>query len=394
LQFSDRLSVRWVPTGDNTFECQLLTVDTHYPAVEDLPDVRGYATKDLFERHPTKPHLYRIAGRLDDVLIMANGEKTVPNAMEDIISTSPYISDAIMFGQGRNQVGVLVEPAPSVGLVDSTDDKQLREFRNLVWSVVEQANTIAPAFAKLYKEMILVTMPGRPFVRAPKGTVVKKATIAMYDADISALYDIIETSGNAGRDVAPPAAWTAADLELWLLAHARLLSGKELKPDIDLFDQGFDSLNATFLRHRIVAALRNDEAKMLLAQKIQQTLVYSHPSIQQLANAIEALVTGKAIGDADARALVEGMIGKYSEGLDIPPLKQRISSGGTVVLLTGSTGGLGSHILDILLRRSSVERVYAFNRPGPTPISQRQEAAFRNRALDVGQLASSKLFYG
>ncbi|KAJ7052229.1 putative aminoadipate reductase [Mycena amicta] len=399
VQFSDRMDVRWVPAGDNTFECQVLTCKTHYPAIEDLPDVKGYATKDLFERHPdpAKSHLYRIVGRVDDVLIMANGEKTVPNAIEDIISSSPHVANAMIFGRGRNQVGVLVEPASASAFsldLDPRDDKHLSDFRNLIWSVVEQANAIAPAFAKVYKEMILVTEGGRPMVRAPKGTVVKKATIKLYEGDIEALYDTIEASGNAANDVAPPTSWTATELEPWLLTHTGLIFGKhsELKPDIDLFDQGFDSLNATFLRHRIVAALRKD-AKGVIAQKIPQNLVYAYPSIRQLANAIEGLVAGKVSGDADPRALVEAMIAKYSEGLDVLPASEQRPSSRAVILLTGSTGGLGSHILDILLRHSSVERVYAFNRPSPTPISQRQEAAFRDRALDVGLLDSSKLVY-
>ncbi|KAJ7052224.1 putative aminoadipate reductase [Mycena amicta] len=392
VQFSDRLKVRWVPAGENTFECQVLTVKTHYPAIEDLPDVKGYATKDLFERHPdpAKSHLYRIVGRVDDVLIMANGEKTVPNAMEDIISSSPHIADAVIFGRGRNQVGVLVEPSPSVSVLDGgSDEKKLASFRNLIWPIVEQANAIAPAFAKVYKEMILVTERGRPMARAPKGTVVKKATIQLYEGDIDALYDTIEASGNAASDVAPPTSWTATELEPWLLTHAALISGKDseqLKTDIDLFDQGFDSLNATFLRHRIVAALRKDAKGGSSAED---------PAELGLANAIEGLVAGKVSGDADPKALVEAMIAKYSEGLDVlPPSEQRVpSSGGAVILLTGSTGGLGSHILDILLRHSSVQRVYAFNRPSRTSISQRQEAAFRDRALDVGLLGSSKLVY-
>ncbi|KAJ7067512.1 putative nonribosomal peptide synthetase [Mycena amicta] len=395
IKFGDRVNVRWIPVGDGTFECQFLTVHTHQLAIENLPDVKGYATKDLFERHPTKPHLYRIVGRLDDVLIMANGEKTVPGPMEEILNASPYITDAVMFGRGRNQVGVLIEPAH---LVDSRDDKQLGDFRNLVWGVVEEANAIAPAFAKLYKEMILVTHSERPMVRTSKGTVMKKATIALYDPEITALrfrYDTIEASGNAASDIAPPASWTATELEPWLLAHAGLLSGREITPATDLFDQGFDSLNATFLRHRIVAALRKDTAKVLIAQTIPQNLVYTHPSIQELARAIEGLVAGQASGGVDPRALVEAMIAKYSEGFDVAPqLEQRApSNGGAVILLTGSTGGLGSHILEILLRHSSVERVYAFNRPSPTPISQRQEAAFRDRALDVELLHSSKLVY-
>jgi hypothetical protein len=35
--------------------------------------------------------------------------------------------------------------------------------------------------------MIIVTQPGRPMVRAPKGTVIKKATVALYQQEIEDL---------------------------------------------------------------------------------------------------------------------------------------------------------------------------------------------------------------
>ncbi|KAG6892282.1 nonribosomal peptide synthetase [Termitomyces sp. T159_Od127] len=89
MEFSDRAEIRWVPQGDGTFECQFLTTDRHSLPVENLPDVRGYATSDLFERHPTKPYLWKIVGRIDDVIIHSSGEKTVPGPMEDIIMGSP-----------------------------------------------------------------------------------------------------------------------------------------------------------------------------------------------------------------------------------------------------------------------------------------------------------------
>lgn len=76
--FSKLANVRWAPQGDGTFECQLLVghrflkcgltkfklvaQDTeHYKvSVENLPDVKGYATSDLWAPHPTKPNLWRM----------------------------------------------------------------------------------------------------------------------------------------------------------------------------------------------------------------------------------------------------------------------------------------------------------------------------------------------
>ncbi|KAJ6601010.1 putative aminoadipate reductase [Mycena vulgaris] len=399
MRFSSRVSVRWMPQGDGTFECQFLTVpETHQVSVENLPDVRGYSTKDLFERHPTKPDLFRIVGRLDDVLIMANGEKTVPGPMEDIMMASPSITGAVMFGRERNQVGVLIEPSSQFKL-EPKDERQLANFRNLIWPVIEEANENAPAFARIYKEMILVTEPAKPMVRAPKRTVIKRATMALYKEEIEALYETIEASGNAANDVEPPSSWSPQDLKPWLAAHASLLADRGIRGGQDLFDQGFDSLNATFLRHRIAGALKNsaDEAAKAAAHKITQNFVYAHPSIEDLASAITGLlVSDDSTGsDGGEKAIVEAMIVKYTQGFDetiaqrgtVPPSSQ------AVVLLTGTTGALGSHVLEMLLSLASVERIYAFNRRGRTPVSERQKEAFVDRAVDVNLLSSEKLVY-
>ncbi|KAF7293887.1 Acetyl-CoA synthetase-like protein [Mycena chlorophos] len=381
-------NIRWEPVGDGTFECQFLTTETHKPAIQNLNDSEGYATKDLFERHPSKRSLFKIVGRLDDVIMLSNGEKVVPGPMEDIITASPLITagGAVFFGREKNQVGILIEPMHPLPDSKSTS---IAEFRNKIWDVVEEANAVAPAFGKVYKEMILVTSPGKMMVRAPKGTVVKKATLALYEEDIAELYDTIEESTSAS-DIAPPASFTSTDLVPWLLAHASSLSQKDIHPDEDLFEQGFDSLNATFLRHRIVGALRTAD-KPTIAQSVPQNIVYTHSSILALANTIEGLVSGKVLSGEDPKAAIEAMIAKYTAEFAVSG--PEVKSDGLVVLLTGSTGGLGSHILDLLLRNQSIRRVYAFNRPSATPIDQRQAAAFRDRGLDVAVLASEKLLY-
>ena len=53
---------------------------------------------------------------------------------------------------------------------------------------MDEANSKAPAFARIFKEMILVADSKRPFTRAPKGTFIRKATLADYDAQIAKLY--------------------------------------------------------------------------------------------------------------------------------------------------------------------------------------------------------------
>ncbi|KAJ7625844.1 acetyl-CoA synthetase-like protein, partial [Roridomyces roridus] len=410
IQISQGVRVRWVSQGDETFECQFLVIipglidflstipETPHLAVENLPDTRGYATKDLFRRHPTNCDL---VGRLDDVVIMANGEKTVPGPMEDIILSSPFIRGAVMFGRERNQVGVLVEPHGEYQL-DPSDREQLASFRNLIWPAMEVANKNAPSFAKIYHEMILVTLLGKPMVRAAKGTVIRKATIGLYEQEIEALYATIENSGDTADELPPPTTWTPEDLEPWLKAHASLISNREICVGDDLFVQhGFDSLSATFLRHRIVGALRRSEDVEVraAAMRVGHNIVYAFPSIRELARAVGRLVQGgetvAILNRGEHKAAIEAMVDKYSPGFEtpIPQAVTRRSVEGVIVLLTGTTGALGSHILAMLLESADVARVYAFNRRGSSPASKRQTAAFIDCGLEMDLLSSDKLVY-
>lgn len=112
-----------------------------------------------------------------------------------------------MFGRGHQQVGVLVEPR-SAYAISPGDDRGLVAFRNAVWCAtslalavscflihlycpcrpqVEEANSLAPTFSRIFKEMILIADPARPFVRAAKGTAQRKKTLGLYAQDIDAL---------------------------------------------------------------------------------------------------------------------------------------------------------------------------------------------------------------
>ena len=84
-----------------------------------------------------------------------------------------------------------------------TNPEQVAELRNKYWcalqreiimivfiedrSIIEDANAIAPAFSRIYKEMILFTAKDKPLPRAGKGTVLRKATLDIYAPEIDAM---------------------------------------------------------------------------------------------------------------------------------------------------------------------------------------------------------------
>ena len=53
--------------------------------------------------------------------------------------------------------------------------------------IIEEANKVAPAFSKIFKEMILITSKNKPLPRAGKGTVMRKLAVMSYEQEIEAL---------------------------------------------------------------------------------------------------------------------------------------------------------------------------------------------------------------
>ncbi|KAJ3773057.1 putative aminoadipate reductase [Lentinula raphanica] len=396
IEFNASVKIRWVPQGDGTFEAQFLTHKAHQPAVENLPDVLGYASSDLFKPHPTIPNLWKIIGRLDDVIIHSNGEKTVPAPIENTISADPLVAGAVVFGRERDQPGIIVEP--SLGhSVDVTDEAEISKFRNAIWPVVEEANRVSPAFSKIYKEMILLVKPGKPLPRVGKGTVAKKAAMALYEAEINEIYDAVEMN-SGGDSIQPPASWNAADLETWIVDEVSdILFSDPPSVTADLFESGMDSLSSTILRLRLVSALRKS-GLTALASTINQNIVYSYPTISQLSEAIVSMIFNPddQTKKKTHEDLIEEMISKYSGGLDepLPQPTYPIDQEKQVVLLTGSTGNIGAQLLANLLSNDSVAWVYALNRPSArASMYDRHRARFEDKALDVSLLSSPKLVF-
>ncbi|KAF7321145.1 General substrate transporter [Mycena chlorophos] len=390
-RFVDGVNVQWDPQGDGTFECQFLQSDRHTVSIDNMEGVRGYATSDLWMPHPQKPYLWKMVGRIDDVIVHSSGEKTVPAPMEDIISGSPLVSGVVMFGWKRDETGIVIEPVPSAQ-IDVNDAEAVTALRNKLWPIIEQANQNAPNFSRIFKEMILFTPAEKPLPRTGKRTVMRKLALQLYADEIDALYKLV---GEKSVNVKLPAAWDEAAVNVWLTELVcELLELKQISPEVDLFNQGFDSLSATFLRIRIVAAMRSlPNAKNAL--DINQNLVYTYPTISSLATFLAGLASGSNNAVVDPQELVDSLIAKYSS--DFAAAMSAIPRAGgskEVVLVTGTTGNLGSELLASLLHDDRVEKVYAFNRPGgDTSASERQRLRFVQRGLDEKLLESSKLAF-
>lgn len=155
-------------------------------------------------------------------------------------------------------------------------------------------------------------------------------------------------------------------------------------------------MSATFFRNRIIGSLRASENPALqeAAKNVSANIIFENPTIRQLANALKTIVDPSQSQSAEyqLRAKVEdinAMIAKYTQGMPAARATAKATEGAPVVLLTGSTGNIGSHILAYLLSDSRVGRVYTLNRPSADPIG-RIKTAFSDRGLPVNVLGDSR----
>jgi hypothetical protein len=88
---------------------------------------------------------------------------------EGILNQDPHVKCAVMFGRGKFNVGVVIEPKPQYAF-DPSDKEKLTDFRNKIWYVsvqytvqlsltpcnrptVERMNEYAPQHSRLFKEV-------------------------------------------------------------------------------------------------------------------------------------------------------------------------------------------------------------------------------------------------
>ena len=238
-----------------------------------------------------------------------------------------------------------------------------------IYEVVRRANASKPPFAAITKEYIMFTKPDMPFARTDKNTVKRRMTVVLYDHEVEAFYEKLEKGDASGFETVIDGTsieTTAQDIQKVIMAS--LPNNEEIRLDDDFFAAGLDSV----LSNRVLRCLSSASEKYLEDRSKRVTLVpqflYSNPTINELSVAFYNLVhevTEDSVSLVEKQA--EKMIqfrNKYTT--DLPESSRssanRVSKDGNVVILTGSTGSLGSYILEALLQQANVRIIYCLNR--------------------------------
>ncbi|THV08167.1 acetyl-CoA synthetase-like protein [Dendrothele bispora CBS 962.96] len=396
FSFLSNYNLHLIPSDDNTFELVVLPGKSISPQVSNtkMDGIDAYATYDMIVEHPQRKGFWKILGRADSQIIHTSGEKTNPGPLESIMNQDPHVTAAVMFGHGKFQAGILVEPIKEEQF-DPSNEQKLSEFRDKIWPTVEKLNAYAPQHSRVFKELILVASPSKPFTYTAKNTTRNPAIIREYAPEIEALYDSLEESTQAS--VPAPEKWDAeSSTDFARKVVKKVLSNEDIGDEDDLFQNGGDSLQATWIKNSILRALRDSAG---IDTRDAGNFVYDCPTIASLGSFIVSVVERGSFGtqlgfEAQVKADVEGMrrmVEKYSKNFVSVKHVKSPRNDHKVVLMTGSTGGVGAHILHRLYEDPTVERVYALIRKGKEDIETKQANALTERGVDASIIKSKKV---
>ena len=318
-----------------------------------FPALKEFSTQNLYSRHPAKEGLWLHCGRTDDVIVYSKGEKFNPLTMENIIEVHAQVVSACVYGQGRFQSALLVQPRTAV----TTDEEKESLLREL-WPVIKIANEASPAHGRLVPVFILFTIAEKPMFRAGKGTVQRKRTLELYAEELDALYNTANAATNGSNISIKP---ESSSLELGrknlheLIDSVMGLCG--ITPTVDLFELGPDSLHVISLIRQInIMQVRLGEERPLISSKT----IYGNPSVQDLERALTRIdSTGvnvaKPTANDDRSQMMHACLTQYTSALPVrTKIPIRTPGEPLIILLTGSTGFLGSYLLDLMQQDSSI----------------------------------------
>ncbi|KAM3511235.1 hypothetical protein MY11210_005104 [Beauveria gryllotalpidicola] len=351
---NDQFGCRYDHVEDNIYEQTIVRKKPFQPIFYTFPDATEYKTGDLYEKHPTLPGHWRSRGRVDNIIVFSNGEKLNPVSIEIAVTLHPDIRQALVVGNGYFQAGMILEPAQW-----PLDSAQKEALIDKVWPVIEKANAATVEHGRIARHLVTVSDPEKPFLYSAKGSLQRGAVIKLYKNDIEALY--------SAQEVIEPAQLNTTTLES-LTASIRSLF-KSVSPegtiedDDDFFLHGIDSLQVINITKRITAGLKVAgvaEDQAILAPRD----IYAKSTISKLASFLFSRIHGTQSNGAHSQdEILQALVDKYSAGLAKgSDTRLPAKSTGKTVLLTGSTGSLGSYLLHLLIHDPDVAKVVCLNR--------------------------------
>lgn len=360
-------------------------LDLYQGIFSTFPDIEEYSMNDLYSKHPdpAKNFLYKWTSRADDVVVLSNGENLAPALMEASLKSSTIVKGAMVVGHGKFEPAALVD----VGNSPPKDVVGRQEVLKQLEPGINEANKHAPAHGQLDPNHVLFTDEDRPLRYLGQGKIQRHQTYQQYEEDIENLYEAAEDewlgfteddARNDGRGLPRIDFARQLSIKEWLREFITENAGiHNLGGDDNFFGAGMDSLRVLRIVRELKRQVKVADDTQITPNSLSPGMVYSHPSLNELSDylskksksASQDLDSGYQSADTDEENRsskirdMESLLDKYVQSLPVrnqrqhPPVTQ-----GTTVLLTGSTGSLGSYLLNELSNDPNVQHIICLDR--------------------------------
>lgn len=290
----------------------------------------------------------------------------------------PKVKGAIVVGTDKFMPALMIEPVES-----PQSEEEAEELIREVWPVVVKANKETVTHGQIGRQFIMISDPKKPFLRAGKGTVQRKGTIRMYKEEIDKFY---AQEGGVSQPVAPKLDLTSRDslTESIQSMFEVSLNAPKLDADTDFFSAGVDSMQVIHASRLIRKGL--EAAGIHVGSSAVATrVIYGNPTPRRLAAYLFTVVrkgsqdlsNGPAADDLPSglgpetemefgqeQDAMQFLLDKYTQDLQPPtdPAKPPPLDTDQTVLVTGTTGALGSYLLDQCINSPHVKKIICLNR--------------------------------
>lgn len=323
----------------------------------------------LFHAFGTPGDEFTIAGRTDDLICLATGEKVRPTIIESLLKQQDGVKIATVFGDGRSELIVLVESNETL-----LEQEEIDSFRSSLWPVVELACRKMDAHARISSPAsILVLAPGT-LPRSDKGTVLRREVAGQLAEQIEKVYVRVENASLTDLAVSLDLEPHSISTTVRALVQNIVLWEQEWNNEEDLFVLGMDSLQAARLRRVIAASVKAKAEAVVGHEKVESEqkpvpeitteFVYRNPSVCQIAEALLGTTAPTHLKvDENMIDWLVDKHSKYSKEKDTANTKnQREDIHKHTVVITGATGSLGSFLVRRFVDDAGVGRVICLNR--------------------------------
>jgi thioester reductase-like protein len=388
IRFHPEVGYRFDEISDGEFELVILNnpkTRKYHGTTRTFPDLDEYRTKDIYSIVPGEQGWMQYEGRRDDLIVLSNGEKVNPVPLEDIIYSHPAVKGAIIVGEHQFMPSLLIE------LQDSFHGSGEERFEmiDMIWPVVDEANQKAPRFCRIPKSLIYFVPTKKPFSRAGKGTIQRQVTVRTFSNELRELYVAAEQGLLVeGLEFERPYDRDSTRAFVKSL-YSQTLDVERFSDEEDVFELGMDSLQVAIAIQKIRATLRSQHLEVHPGD-LNAQLIYSSPTVNKLSDTLHSLI--KSGGCPHQNSSVNAsherfnhlkqVLDRYLIGLPTKLIPvNRKDVGSFNVVLTGSTGSLGSYLLATLLSSPKVSKVICLNRSKDS--EKRQKDSHKSRGLIV-----------